>query len=119
MVRYWDLAATAPKAGKDPDWTSGALPPGLQTVELFSEPLVALMHTGHSLAEAGEEGLALAELADEPFVFFPRSYGTGLYDQLLNLARQAGFDDFVRKPVTGDMLVAAIIQARAKRQTTT
>src|SRR3546814_17737627 len=36
-----------------------ALPPGLQTVELFSEPLVALMHTGHSLAEAGEEGLAL------------------------------------------------------------
>jgi len=31
----------------------------------------------------------------------------------------AGFDGFLRKPVTGDMLVAAIIQARAKRQTTT
>lgn len=24
-VRYWDLAATAPKAGSDPDWTAGAL----------------------------------------------------------------------------------------------
>jgi len=24
-VRYWDLAATAPKAGADPDWTCGAL----------------------------------------------------------------------------------------------
>ncbi len=24
-VRYWDLAATAPKKGKDPDWTVGAL----------------------------------------------------------------------------------------------
>ena len=24
-VRYWDLAATAPKAGNDPDWTAGAL----------------------------------------------------------------------------------------------
>lgn len=23
MVRYWDLAATEPKPGKDPDWTSG------------------------------------------------------------------------------------------------
>jgi predicted phage terminase large subunit-like protein len=25
MVRYWDLAATEPKPGKDPDWTAGAL----------------------------------------------------------------------------------------------
>ncbi len=24
-VRYWDLAATEPKPGKDPDWTAGAL----------------------------------------------------------------------------------------------
>ncbi|MEE4465545.1 LysR family substrate-binding domain-containing protein, partial [Azotobacter chroococcum] len=33
----------------------------------------------------------LAELGEEPFVFFPRSFGTGLYDQLLELARAAGF----------------------------
>lgn len=25
FVRYWDLAATEPKAGKDPDWTAGCL----------------------------------------------------------------------------------------------
>jgi predicted phage terminase large subunit-like protein len=25
FVRFWDLAATAPKRGKDPDWTSGSL----------------------------------------------------------------------------------------------
>ena len=25
LVRYWDLAATEPKQGKDPDWTAGAL----------------------------------------------------------------------------------------------
>ncbi|MCU6603777.1 phage terminase large subunit [Peribacillus frigoritolerans] len=25
FVRYWDLAATEPKPGKDPDWTAGAL----------------------------------------------------------------------------------------------
>lgn len=25
FVRYWDLAATEPKEGKDPDWTSGCL----------------------------------------------------------------------------------------------
>jgi CheY-like chemotaxis protein len=30
----------------------------------------------------------------------------------------AGFDGFLRKPVTGDLLVAAIALARAKRQAT-
>ncbi len=25
MVRYWDLAATAPRPGRDPDWTAGCL----------------------------------------------------------------------------------------------
>lgn len=30
----------------------------------------------------------------------------------------AGFDGFLRKPVTGDLLVTAIAQARAKRQAT-
>jgi len=25
MARYWDMAATEPKPGKDPDWTTGAL----------------------------------------------------------------------------------------------
>ncbi|MDF5807574.1 LysR substrate-binding domain-containing protein [Pseudomonas aeruginosa] len=36
------------------------------------------------------DGLAIAALAEEPFVFFPRSYGTGLYDQVI-ATRQAGF----------------------------
>ncbi len=27
-IRYWDLAATKPKQGKDPDWTAGALVAG-------------------------------------------------------------------------------------------
>jgi len=88
-----------------------ALPPGLQTVELFSEPLVALMHTGHPLAEAGEEGLALAELAEEPFVYFPRSYGTGLYDQLLNLARQAGFSPRIAQEANEALTIIGLVAA--------
>ncbi len=87
-----------------------ALPPGLQTVELFSEPLVALMHAGHPLAEAGE-GLALAELAEEPFVFFPRSYGTGLYDQLLNLARQAGFSPRIAQEANEALTIIGLVAA--------
>ncbi|HYQ38822.1 MAG TPA: LysR substrate-binding domain-containing protein [Pseudomonas sp.] len=67
------------------------LPPGLEVLELFAEPLVAFLPSGHPLAAGAAAGLPLAELASEPFMYFPRTFGTGLYDQLLNLALAAGF----------------------------
>lgn len=88
-----------------------ALPAGLQTTELFSEPLVALMHAGHPLASDREEGIWLAELAAEPFVFFPRSYGTGLYDQLLNLARQAGFNPRIAQEANEALTIIGLVAA--------
>jgi len=66
------------------------LPEELVALELFAEPLVVVLPVGHPLA-GGADGVRLAELGEEPFVFFPRSFGTGLYDQLLELARAAGF----------------------------
>lgn len=88
-----------------------ALPAGLQTTELFSEPLVALMHAGHPLASGSEEGICLVELAAEPFVFFPRSYGTGLYDQLLNLARQAGFNPRIAQEANEALTIIGLVAA--------
>lgn len=67
------------------------LPDSLVAVELLHEPLVAILRSDHPLAEGSERGIHLRELASEPFVFFPRSYGSGLYAQLLDLAREAGF----------------------------
>ncbi|WP_449430751.1 LysR substrate-binding domain-containing protein [Pseudomonas putida] len=67
------------------------VPQGLLVTELFREPLVAVLNASHPLA-LGSEGLHMAALAHEPFVFFPRSYGSGLHAQLLSLARQAGFN---------------------------
>ena len=87
------------------------LPAGLQTVELFGEPLVALMPAGHRLAADAEQGLALAELAEEPFVFFPRSYGTGLYDQLLELARQAGFSPRIAQEANEALTIIGLVAA--------
>ena len=40
----------------------------------------SVIRADHPLAEGSEDGLQLAALADEPFVFFPRSYGQ-LYGQ--------------------------------------
>ncbi|MGE4408695.1 LysR family substrate-binding domain-containing protein, partial [Pseudomonas sp.] len=51
------------------------------------------------------------ELAAEPFVFFPRSYGTGLYDQLLDLARQAGFSPRIAQEANEALTIIGLVAA--------
>jgi len=88
-----------------------ALPDSLSAVELFREPLVAVIRADHPLAEGSEDGLQLAALADEPFVFFPRSYGSGLYAQLLSLARQAGFSPHFSQEAGEAMTIIGLVSA--------
>lgn len=57
---------------------------------LLREPLVAALPTSHRLAAAG--AIPLADLRDEPFVLFPHTMGTGLFNDILAACRAAGFD---------------------------
>jgi DNA-binding transcriptional LysR family regulator len=43
----------------------------------------------HPVAE--REAVALADLGQEPFIMFPRSVGTGLFDIIVTACRDAGF----------------------------
>ncbi|WP_263261612.1 LysR family transcriptional regulator [Pseudomonas sp. RIT-PI-S] len=83
----------------------------LHPVELFKEPLVAVINASHPLATAPGEGLPMAALAQEPFVFFPRSYGSGLYAQLLGLAREAGFSPHFAQEATETMTIIGLVSA--------
>jgi DNA-binding transcriptional LysR family regulator len=87
------------------------LPDSLSVVELMREPLVAVLNAGHPLVQGSECGLHLAQLADEPFVFFPRSYGSGLYAQLLNLARDAGFSPHFAQEAREAMTIIGLVAA--------
>ena len=87
------------------------LPESLSVVELFREPLVAVIRADHPLAEGSEQGLQLAALADEPFVFFPRSYGSGLYAQFLSLAREAGFSPHISQEAGEAMTIIGLVSA--------
>jgi DNA-binding transcriptional LysR family regulator len=57
---------------------------------LCSERVVALLPDSHRLA--GQQDLALAALADEEFLVFPRELAPRLYDFLVGLCRSAGFE---------------------------
>lgn len=47
------------------------LPDTITAVELFRDPLVAVLRADHPLAQGKDEGISIAALADELFVFFP------------------------------------------------
>ncbi|MGR3887139.1 LysR substrate-binding domain-containing protein [Pseudomonas sp. 1152_12] len=87
------------------------LPDSLGVIELMREPLVAVLNAGHPLVEGSERGLHLAQLAQEPFVFFPRTYGSGLYAQLLNLARDAGFSPHFAQEAGEAMTIIGLVAA--------
>ncbi|MGB3127294.1 MAG: LysR substrate-binding domain-containing protein [Pseudomonas sp.] len=87
------------------------LPDSLSVIELMREPLVAVLNAGHPLVEGSERGLHLAQLADEPFVFFPRTYGSGLYAQLLSLARDAGFSPHFAQEAGEAMTIIGLVAA--------
>ena len=88
-----------------------ALPDAVHWVEVFREPLVAVLRADHPLAAGSEDGLAIAALAEEPFVFFPRSYGTGLYDQVIALTRQAGFSPRIAQEASEAMTIIGLVSA--------
>ena len=87
------------------------LPDSLSVIELMREPLVAVLNADHPLVEGSERGLHLAQLAEEPFVFFPRTYGSGLYAQLLNLARDAGFSPHFAQEAGEAMTIIGLVAA--------
>ena len=87
------------------------LPESLVAVELLREPLVAVLRSDHPLATDTEQGIYLKQLATEPFVFFPRSYGSGLYAQLLDLAREAGFSPLFTQEAGEAMTIIGLVAA--------
>lgn len=67
---------------------NATLPPGLGTKVLMQEKNGVLLPAEHPLASAKK--LRLRELADTPFVMFPRAHNPGFYDRVLAAFQQAG-----------------------------
>ncbi len=62
--------------------------PGLRTHELLRERNGVLLPADHPLAD--KANLKLRDLADTPFVLFPRTLNTGFYDRILAAFSRAG-----------------------------
>ncbi|HUA81113.1 MAG TPA: LysR substrate-binding domain-containing protein [Dyella sp.] len=67
------------------------LPSGIKAIELFKDSLTVVMHSSNPLA-AKEGPIAIDELANEDFIFYQRSLGVRLYDEVIALCTRAGFN---------------------------
>jgi DNA-binding transcriptional LysR family regulator len=63
--------------------------PGLRSVTLSSERLVAVLPAGHRASQT--DALDVRELRDDAFVLFPRRLGVGLWDSVMAYCQDAGF----------------------------
>jgi DNA-binding transcriptional LysR family regulator len=90
--------------GADPP----TLPAGLLATELLREPLVVVMRADHALARRRGR-LAMAALAEQPFVFYGPRMGTALPGQVLALCRAAGFEPRVSQIASANATILGLV----------
>jgi DNA-binding transcriptional LysR family regulator len=71
---------------------------GIRIERLLAEPLVVALPATSPLTNMAS--VSVADLRDESWVMFPRSEGSGLHEQLLNVCRAAGFEPKVAQEAT-------------------
>jgi len=64
-------------------------PADITSIRLLMDPLVVAVDASHPLRSRRQ--LKLADLKDERFIFYPRSYGIGIYDQFIKLCAARSF----------------------------
>lgn len=85
------------------------LPDTLASTLVLREPLLAMVHRDHPLAERSK--ISLQELANEPFVFFDPHVGTGLYDDILSLLKRHGISPYITQEVGEAMTIIGLVSA--------
>ncbi|GAA2205411.1 LysR family transcriptional regulator [Nonomuraea monospora] len=81
----------------------------LSTRTVARELLLAALPSGHPLAS--RTPLLAAALAEEPFVMFPRRYGSALYDQITGVARAAGFEPVIVQEAVQMQTIVGLVAA--------
>jgi len=86
--------------------------PTTQNVEvetLLHEPLVGVLPSTHRLAR--KKSISLRDLDGEPFIFYPRKVGTGIYDAVVHACQSCGFTPEMRVEVPQMTSVVTFVAA--------
>ncbi len=87
--------------------TDMQVPDNVVLRHLADDPMLVALRDDHPLA--GQTAIGLAQLAQEPFVMYPESAGTGIYRQVLRLCDLAGFvPEVVQEAREGTTLIGLV-----------
>lgn len=81
----------------------------LELHTLFRQRFVAALPAKHPLA--GESTIAASQLAQEPFIIFPRHRGPGLYDRIITACQTSGFSPRVVQEATRMQTIVSLVAA--------
>lgn len=86
----------------------------VQGSDLICEPIlreefVAVLPPAHTLA--GRKQLPLTDMAEEPFVHFPRAVAPALFDQIADACRRAGFRPRVVQEAQEWLTILGLVEA--------
>jgi len=83
------------------------LPETLSHQLMLREPLYAVVHHAHRLAQRGT--ISVSELASEPFVFFDPQVGTALYSEILALLERYAVRPDIAQEVGEAMTILGLV----------
>lgn len=86
-----------------------AYPDAIALSELRRDPLFLVLPSNHRLA--AQDAIALADMAGEDFVMYPKDAGTGIYLQILRLCRAAGFVPHVAQEANEASTIIGLVAA--------
>ncbi|WP_437611613.1 LysR substrate-binding domain-containing protein [Erwinia sp. V71] len=83
------------------------LPDNFEHQLLLREPLCAVVHRAHPLAQ--HKSISLQALAEEPFVFFDPQVGTALYSDILSLLQRHNIQPWINQEVGEAMTILGLV----------
>ena len=83
--------------------------PSLRQEVIYQEPLIAVVPDIHPLAQTTSQPISVQELANEPFILFPRSIGPALYDSIISFCQQAGFSPAIAQEAFPQQTILGLV----------
>jgi DNA-binding transcriptional LysR family regulator len=103
-------ALSGKRSGADPDGTAVVrLAPALASRVVAEHPLVAVLPAKHRLAR--RKRVRLAELAEEPFVFYSRQSGPAVHDTIVGFCRATGFTPRIEQEAADVQTIVSLVAA--------
>ena len=78
---------------------------------IYREQLAVALPDNHPLAKDTSVPISLKHLANEPFILFPRQFGSVLYDRIINLCQQAGFSPNIVQEAIPQQTILGLVAA--------